>query len=117
MRPGAGANAENLRVTNCINDWFGETRGHRNSEPTGYAAVWLCHADARQVSDSSYFRPGARPVTSWLCHADARQVSDLPARSLSLQGLRPSVIDLRFLRKLLRQVRDLPRIRVARPWP
>src|SRR5215510_2590243 len=55
----------------------------------------------------------------WLCHSDARQVSDLPsAVSLFLRGLRPffAVIDRKvFLESALRQVRDLPRIGVAEP--
>src|SRR5215475_9798372 len=55
----------------------------------------------------------------WLCHSDARQVSDLPsAVSLFLRGLRPffAVIDRKvFLESALRQVGDLPRIGVAEP--
>jgi len=36
-------------------------------------------SDARQVSDlMSFFNPNWRPLWLWLCHADARQVSDLP---------------------------------------
>jgi hypothetical protein len=54
----------------------------------------------------------------WLCHSDARQVSDLPAMNVSssqgsstrLSGHRPLDSEGSF-----RQVKDLPRIGVAEP--
>jgi hypothetical protein len=61
--------------------------------------------------------PVGRPLSKWLCHADARQVSDLPAEFPHLfmvsdpsYGRRPKIS-----KRTLRQVRDLPRIGVAEP--
>jgi hypothetical protein len=52
-------------------------------------------------------------LCKWLCHSDARQVSDLPARGL----LSSAVLDRRLSKiEGLRQVRDLPRIGVAEPF-
>jgi hypothetical protein len=52
----------------------------------------------------------------WLCHSDARQVSDLPTPQPLFHGLRPfyAVVD-RQIEMAFRQVRDLPRIGVAEP--
>src|ERR1041385_712087 len=55
-------------------------------------------------------------LREWLCHSDAGQVSDLPIRGLFNQ----TVFDrygskTRGERISRRQVRDLPRIRVAEP--
>jgi len=64
-----------------------------------------------------------RLLRLWLCHSDARQVSDLPSIGL-LFFERVSdplaVIDRRNLEEAFRQVRDLPRISVPEAlatWP
>jgi hypothetical protein len=49
------------------------------------------------------------PPSKWLCHSDARQVSDLPEpEPLFLKGLRPGGHRPLNIEKLCRQVSDLP---------
>jgi len=55
------------------------------------------------------------PLTLWLCHADARQVFDLPKALNKFAGLWPRVGDPRSGLGRWRQVKDLPRIGVAKP--
>src|SRR5215510_1690809 len=64
--------------------------------------LWLCHSDARLVSDLKIEKSlqSMRLLQLWLGHSDARQVSDLPSAFLtSSVGLRPSfaVTDRRIL--------------------
>jgi hypothetical protein len=57
------------------------------------------------------------PSREWLCHSDARQVSDLPIPGpFSLSGLGPRRVEDPIKRRVRsRQVADLPRIRLAEP--
>src|SRR5258706_4424368 len=68
---------------------------------------------------SPAFQPGLLldSLRQWLCHSDARQVCDLPAANLLFHsGLRPATVrDRSDQWATFRQVRDLPRIRVAEP--
>ena len=55
---------------------------------------------------------------SWLCHSDARQVSDLPEAASEVWRSVTAykrVGDPKKIRGVFRQVRDLPRIGVAEP--
>jgi hypothetical protein len=59
-----------------------------------------------------------RGTWQWLCHSDARQVSDLPDMKRLMSGLRPSCISVEDRQQIeggFRQVEDLPRISVAQP--
>jgi hypothetical protein len=56
---------------------------------------------------------GGRFLSRWLCHSDARQVSDLPKRFLIIPIRRSQTAAC--LKAAGRQVEDLPRIGVAQP--
>ena len=61
---------------------------------------------------------GKTLYATWLCHADARQVSDLPNRhsqSKAVYDREFGVGDPSEKKATSRQVKDLPRIGVAEP--
>ena len=51
----------------------------------------------------------------WLCHADAQQVSDLPKTTLKIWRSMTGSETLKERRVRCRRVRDLPRIGMAKP--
>ena len=69
---------------------------------------------------SAIVRASERFLSVWLCHSDARQVSDLPDMKHLMLGLRPLCLAVRDRHLIeggaFRQVEDLPRIGVAEPY-
>jgi len=59
--------------------------------------------------------PKLRLPAMWLCHADARQVSDLPKTTHKIWRSMTGSETLKERRVRRRRVRDLPRIGVAKP--